>query len=159
MIRIGTGWDIHPLTEGRDLVLGGVVIDSPKGCAGHSDGDALLHAIIDAMLGAAGLEDIGTQFPDTDETYRGISSLTLLRAAHDLIRENGFNVVNIDSTVILQRPKLAPYRNEMCIRIANALDLDEDCVSVKAKTAEHMLGELGEGNAVMAQAAVLVESV
>lgn len=156
-MRIGTGWDIHPLVEGRDLILGGVTIENSKGCAGHSDGDALLHAIIDAMLGAAGLEDIGTQFPDTDETYRDISSLTLLRVAHDLVRENGYNVVNVDSTIILQSPRLAPYKNEMCIRIAQALDLDEDCVSVKAKTAEHMLCELGRSDAVVAQAAVLLE--
>ena len=156
-MRVGTGWDIHPLVEGRDLILGGVTIENSKGCAGHSDGDALLHAIIDAMLGAAGLEDIGTQFPDTDETYRDISSLTLLRVAHDLVRENGYNVVNVDSTIILQSPRLAPYKNEMCIRIAQALDLDEDCVSVKAKTAEHMLCELGRSDAVVAQAAVLLE--
>ena len=158
-MRVGTGWDIHPLVEGRDLILGGVTIENPKGCAGHSDGDALLHAIIDAMLGAAGLEDIGTQFPDTDESYRDISSLTLLRVAHDLVRENGYTVVNVDSTVILQSPKLAPYKNEMCIRIASALDLDEDCVSVKAKTAEHMLCELGRSGAVVAQAAVLLEEI
>lgn len=156
-MRVGTGWDIHPLVEGRDLILGGVTIENSKGCAGHSDGDALLHAIIDAMLGAAGLEDIGTQFPDTDETYRDISSLTLLRVAHDLVRENGYNVVNVDSTIILQSPRLAPYKNEMCIRIAQALDLDGDCVSVKAKTAEHMLCELGGSDAVVAQAAVLLE--
>jgi len=156
-MRVGTGWDIHPLVEGRVLILGGVEIENSKGCAGHSDGDALLHAIIDAMLGAAGLEDIGTQFPDTDPEYKDISSLTLLRVAHDLVRENGFNVVNVDSTIILQSPKLAPYKNEMCIKIANALDLDEDCVSVKAKTAEHMLCELGRSDAVVAQAAVLLE--
>jgi len=156
-MRVGTGWDIHPLVEGRDLILGGVEIENSKGCAGHSDGDALLHAIIDAMLGAAGLEDIGTQFPDTDPSYKDISSLTLLRVAHDLVRESGYNVVNVDSTIILQSPKLAHYKNEMCRIIASALDLDEDCVSVKAKTAEHMLCELGRSDAVVAQAAVLLE--
>lgn len=156
-MRVGTGWDIHPLVEGRTLILGGVEIENSKGCAGHSDGDALIHAIIDAMLGAAGLEDIGTQFPDTDESYKDISSLTLLRVAHDLVRENGYNVVNVDSTVILQSPKLGPYKSQMCKKIAASLDLDEDCVSVKAKTAEHMLCELGKSDAVIAQAAVLLE--
>jgi len=156
-MRVGTGWDIHPLVEGRDLILGGVVIENPKGCAGHSDGDALVHAIIDAMLGAAGLEDIGTQFPDTDDSYKDIASLTLLRVAHDLVREAGYTVVNVDSTVILQSPKLAPHKARMCSLIAQALDLDEDCVSVKAKTAEHMLCELGNSDAVIAQAAVLIE--
>ena len=158
-MRIGTGWDIHPLVEGRTLVLGGVEIENPKGCAGHSDGDALLHAIIDAMFGAAGLDDIGTRFPDSDPSYKDISSLTLLRLAHDIIRENGYTVSNVDSTVILQSPKLGPYKEEMRTRIARALDIDEDCVGVKAKTAEHLLGELGSSNAVAAQAVVLIEEV
>lgn len=156
-MRVGTGWDIHPLVEGRDLVLGGVYIENNKGCAGHSDGDALIHAVIDAMLGAAGLGDIGDMFPDTDETYRGISSVVLLRIANDRLRENDFEIVNVDCTVILQSPKLGAYKDRMCETIAEALDLDLNMVNVKAKTAEHMLGELGSSNAVMAQAAVLLE--
>ena len=156
-MRIGTGWDIHPLVEGRDLVLGGVYIENDRGCLGHSDGDALIHAVIDAMLGAAGLGDIGDMFPDTDETFRGISSVVLLRLANDKLRENDFDIVNVDCTVILQSPKLGHYKDRMREAIAEALDLDVDKVNVKAKTAEHMMGELGSSDAVMAQAAVLIE--
>ena len=156
-MRIGTGWDIHPLVEGRDLVLGGVYIENDRGCLGHSDGDALIHAVIDAMLGAAGLGDIGDMFPDTDETFRGISSVVLLRLANDKLRENDFDIVNVDCTVILQSPKLGHYKDRMRETIAEALDLDVNSVNVKAKTAEHMMGELGSSDAVMAQAVVLIE--
>ncbi len=156
-MRIGTGWDIHPLVEGRDLVLGGVYIENDRGCLGHSDGDALIHAVIDAMLGAAGLGDIGDMFPDTDETFRGISSVVLLRLANDKLRENDFDIVNVDCTVIIQSPKLGHYKDRMRETIAEALDLDVDSVNVKAKTAEHIMGELGSSDAVMAQAAVLIE--
>lgn len=157
MLRVGTGWDIHKLVEKRDLILGGVVVESPKGCLGHSDGDALCHAIIDAMLGACGLDDIGTQFPDTDSQYKDVSSRVLLRMTNDMIREHGWNLVNIDTTVILQNPKLKPYVSEIRESLAEALDLDEDCIGVKAKTAEGMLGELGTADAVVAQAVVLIE--
>jgi len=156
-MRIGTGWDIHPLVEGRDLVLGGVYIENDRGCLGHSDGDALIHAVIDAMLGAAGLGDIGDMFPDTDEMFRGISSVVLLRLANDKLRENDFDIVNVDCTVILQSPKLGHYKDRMRETIAEALDLDVNSVNVKAKTAEHMMGELGSSDAVMAQAVVLIE--
>lgn len=156
MKRAGTGWDIHRLAEGRALVLGGVTIPNSKGCVGHSDGDALIHAIIDAMLGAAGLGDIGTQFPDNDSKYKDINSCVLLRCANDLIREKDLHIVNIDSTVILQSPKLAPYIDSMKDCISEALDLEKEFIGVKAKTAEHMLAELGTGDAVAAQAVVLL---
>lgn len=157
MLRVGTGWDIHKLVEKRDLIIGGVVLESEKGCLGHSDGDALCHAIIDAMLGAAGLEDIGTQFPDNDPQYKDISSRVLLRITNDKIREQGWHIVNVDTTVILQSPKMKPYVTEIKQALAEALDLEEDCIGVKAKTAEQMLGELGTADAVVAQAVVLIE--
>lgn len=157
MNRIGTGWDIHKLVRKRDLVLGGVVIPNNKGCLGHSDGDALIHAIIDALLGAAGLDDIGTYFPDTDETYKDISSRVLLRMTHDLIRERDLDIVNIDTTVILESPKLHPYIDQMKESIAEALDLDVSRIAIKAKTAEGMLGELGKSDAVVCYACVLLE--
>lgn len=157
MLRVGTGWDIHKLTEGRDLVIGGVNIPSEKGCLGHSDGDALCHAIIDALLGACGLDDIGTQFPDTDPQYKDISSRVLLRLANDMIREKGYSIVNIDTTVILQSPKLKPYVQAMKESLSEALDLEEEFIGVKAKTAEKMLCELGTSDAVVAQAVVLIE--
>lgn len=157
MLRVGTGWDIHKLVEGRDLILGGVTIPSAKGCLGHSDGDALCHAIIDALLGACGLADIGTQFPDNDSQYKDISSRVLLRMTNDMIRERDFHIVNIDTTVILQSPKLHPYIDAIKDALSEALDLEEEFISVKAKTAENMLGELGTSDAVVAQAVVLIE--
>ena len=155
--KIGTGWDIHKLEEGRALVLGGVEIPSEKGCLGHSDGDAVMHAIIDALLGAAGLEDIGTCFPDTDPQYKDISSSVLMRMANDLIREDDWQIVNVDCTVILQNPKLVEYKHLMRQKIAEALDMRIQDVNVKAKTAEHMLGELGTGDAVAVQAIAMIE--
>lgn len=157
MFRVGTGFDIHPLKEGRPLILGGVEIPFEKGCEGHSDGDALIHSIIDAMLGAAGLDDIGTQYPDNDPTYKDIDSRVLLRVTNDKLRENDYEIVNIDCTVILQQPKLCSYKDAMKEEIAQALDIDESQVCVKAKTAEKMLGELGSSDAVAAQASVLIE--
>ena len=157
MKRIGTGWDIHKLVEGRSLVLGGVKIESEKGCLGHSDGDALIHAVIDSLLGAAALGDIGSHFPDTDAEYKGISSLVLLDKTAKLLAEKGYKIVNIDSTVILQSPKLFPYKEKMVQSIATCLGMDIDCISVKAKTAEHMLGELGTGDAVVCQAVAMIE--
>lgn len=156
-MRVGTGWDIHKLEEGRPLILGGVEIPNDKGCVGHSDGDALLHAIADALLGAAGMEDIGTQFPDTDPSYENIDSRVLLRLVNDKLRENDWSIVNIDSTVILQSPKLGPYKNLMKEQIASSLDIEEDKIAVKAKTAEKMMGELGTSDAVIAQSTVLIK--
>ena len=156
-MRVGTGWDIHRLTEGRDLVLGGVKIESPKGCLGHSDGDALIHAVIDSLLGACSLGDIGTLFPDTDPKYKGISSALLLENVVSLVREKGFRIVNVDTTVILQSPKLGLYKDSIRKRMAELLGVAEDCFCVKAKTAEHMLGELGTGDAVVCQSLCLVE--
>ena len=157
MSRIGTGWDIHALVEGRPLVLGGVSIESKKGCLGHSDGDALIHAVIDSILGACCLGDIGTLFPDTDPKYKGISSKTLLSEVMEKVRSKGFKIVNVDTTVILQSPKLGPYKDEIRRCMAKLLGLAEDCFSVKAKTAEHMLGELGSGDAVVCQAVCLID--
>ena len=157
MSRIGTGWDIHALVEGRPLILGGVSIESKKGCLGHSDGDALIHAVIDSILGACCLGDIGTLFPDTDPKYKGISSKTLLSEVMEKVRSNGFKIVNVDTTVILQSPKLGPYKDEIRRCMANLLGIAEDCFSVKAKTAEHMLGELGSGDAVVCQAVCLID--
>ena len=157
MSRIGTGWDIHALVEGRPLILGGVSIESKKGCLGHSDGDALIHAVIDSILGACCLGDIGTLFPDTDPKYKGISSKTLLSEVMEKVRSKGFKIVNVDTTVILQSPKLGPYKDEIRRCMANILGIAEDCFSVKAKTAEHMLGELGSGDAVVCRAICLVD--
>ena len=157
MSRIGTGWDIHALVEGRPLILGGVRIESTKGCLGHSDGDALIHAVIDSILGSCCLGDIGTLFPDTDPKYKGISSAVLLSQVMDLVRSKGFEIVNIDTTVILQSPKMGPYKDEIRHTMSKLLGIGEDCFSVKAKTAEHMLGELGSGDAVVCQAVCLVD--
>ena len=157
MSRIGTGWDIHALVEGRPLILGGVRIESTKGCLGHSDGDALIHAVIDSILGSCCLGDIGTLFPDTDPKYKGISSAVLLSQVVDLVRSKGFEIINIDTTVILQTPKLSPYKDEIRRTMSELLGIGEDCFSVKAKTAEHMLGELGSGDAVVCQAVCLVD--
>ncbi len=156
MNRIGTGWDIHKLAEGRNLVLGGVRIDSPKGCVGHSDGDALIHAVIDSLLGAAGLDDIGTLFPDNDSAYKDIDSAVLLEKTVSLVRSKGFSIVNVDTTVILQSPKLGPYKKAIRKRMSELLGISFDCFDVKAKTAEHMLGELGTADAVVCQAVCLL---
>lgn len=156
MNRIGLGWDIHKLVENRNLMLGGVKIPNCKGCSGHSDGDALIHAIIDAMLGSAGLSDIGSQFPDTDEKYKNISSLILLQKTFDMIREKGFRIVNIDATVILQTPKLSPYIATIKDTLSSVLEIPKENIGVKAKTAENMLGELGSSDAVCAMAVVLL---
>jgi len=153
--RIGEGWDVHALVPGRPLVLGGVTIPHAQGLLGHSDADALLHAITDALLGAAGLGDIGTHFPDTDERFRGADSAALLREAARRVREAGYEIGNIDSTVIAQAPKLAPHRAAMCERIAACLGVGLSCVNVKAKTAEK-LGPVGQGLAIEARAVALI---
>jgi 2-C-methyl-D-erythritol 2,4-cyclodiphosphate synthase len=153
--RIGQGWDTHVLVEGRPLVLGGVTIDWPKGLLGHSDADALLHAITDAVLGGAGLGDIGQHFPDTDERFRGADSMRLLVEAVSRVRAQGWRVGNIDATIVAQAPKLAPHIAAMCAGIAAALGLARGQVNVKAKTAEKM-GPVGEGKSMEAQAVVLL---
>lgn len=135
-MRIGQGYDVHKLTEGRKLILGGVDIPYEKGLAGHSDADVLVHAIMDALLGAAALGDIGQHFPDTDPAYKGISSMKLLEKVGELLEESGYAVENIDSTIIAQRPKLAAFRPQMAENIAHALHLETNQVSVKATTEE-----------------------
>lgn len=154
-IRIGEGWDIHALVEGRKLMLGGVEIPHHKGLLGHSDADALLHAITDALLGAAAMGDIGTLFPDTDAQFKGADSAVLLAEAARRVRAKGYEIGNVDSTVIAQAPKLAPHKVAMRIRIAQVLGVAVDQVNVKAKTAEKM-GPVGEGLAMEARAVVLL---
>ncbi len=155
MIRIGTGYDVHRLAEGLPLWLGGVQVPHSHGLVGHSDADVLLHAICDALLGAAALGDIGKHFPDTDPKYKGISSLKLLAHVGNLLKERGYTVGNIDSTVAAQRPKLAPYIEQMRQNIADTLGIDVDCVSVKATTTEH-LGFEGREEGISAQAAATI---
>ena len=153
--RIGQGWDTHALVVGRPLVLGGVAIPFEKGLAGHSDADALIHAVIDALLGAAGLGDIGTLFPDTDATFKDADSARLLQAAVMLVHQAGWRVGNIDVTVVAQAPRLGPYKAAMRTRLATLLAVPADCVNVKAKTAEKM-GPVGEGLSIEAQAVALL---
>jgi 2-C-methyl-D-erythritol 2,4-cyclodiphosphate synthase len=153
--RIGEGWDIHALVPARRLVIGGVEIPFERGLLGHSDADVLLHAITDALLGAAGLGDIGRHFPDTDERFRGADSAVLLAEAARRVREQGLRIGNVDSTVIAQSPKLALHIEAMRARIAQALDIAPANVNVKAKTAEK-LGPVGEGLAIEARAIVLL---
>ncbi len=157
MFRIGYGKDIHKFADNRKLIIGGVDIPFEKGLAGHSDADVLLHAVADALLGAAGLGDIGRHFPDTDQKYKDASSMNLLEITSGMIREAGYDVMNIDSVLILQHPKVAPYIKEMCGNIANVLKLDTDRISVKATTSEG-LGFEGRGEGVTAEAVVLLMS-
>jgi len=154
-LRIGQGIDFHRLENGITLWLGGVSITSEKGCVAHSDGDVLLHAICDALLGAAGLSDIGHQFPDTDQEFKNIDSKILLRRTFELITKSGFSVVNIDSTVCLEKPKIAPYIASMKETIAGILGIDQSDVSVKATTTEKM-GFMGRGEGVVAIAVALL---
>lgn len=153
--RAGHGWDTHQLAEGRPLVLGGITIPAEFGLQGHSDADVLSHAITDALLGAAALGDIGMHFPDTDPRWKGAGSLLFLRRALDLVHQLGFDVVNVDSTVILERPKLKDYRLAIRESLAAALELPVDRISVKFKTAEK-LGPVGEGRSAEAQAVVTI---
>lgn len=157
-MRIGQGYDVHRLTEGRDLILGGVKIPYEKGLLGHSDADVLTHAVMDALLGAAALGDIGQLFPDSDPAYEGADSIALLRKVGEVLEDHGYVVENIDSTVIAQRPKLLPYRPEMAENIAEALGLEASQVSVKATT-EEGLGFTGSGEGIAAQAIALLQSV
>lgn len=156
MFRIGNGYDVHVLTEGRKLILGGVEIPHTKGVLGHSDGDVLIHVIIDALLGALSLGDIGLHFPDTEEEYRGISSLLLLKKIKELVQEKGYRVGNIDAIIALQKPKLRPYIDIMREKIANILEIDVDRVSIKATT-EEKLGFTGREEGVKAYAVALLE--
>ncbi|HSB60840.1 MAG TPA: 2-C-methyl-D-erythritol 2,4-cyclodiphosphate synthase [Vicinamibacteria bacterium] len=156
MMRVGLGFDLHPLARGRPLVLGGLVLDSEVGLAGHSDADVLAHAVGEALLGALALGDLGRHFPDTDPRYRGISSLALLRHVSALVADRGGRPVNVDATVIAQAPRLAPLLPEMARRLAEALGLGADAVSVKAKSPEG-LGLLGRREGIAAMAVVGVE--
>lgn len=155
-MRIGQGYDVHRLTEGRKLIIGGVEIPYEKGLDGHSDADVLLHAIMDALLGAAALGDIGLLFPDTDEQFSGADSLKLLQKVKDVLDERGYSICNIDATVIAQEPKLRPYIDSMRQNIAETLKMDVSQVSVKATTEEH-LGFTGRKEGIAAQAIVLID--
>ena len=155
---MGHGYDVHRLTEGRRLILGGVDIPYEKGLLGHSDADVLVHALMDAMLGAAALGDIGKLFPDNDPEYEGADSIELLRRVRAAVAEKGYRLGNADCTVIAQRPKLAPYIDTMRANIARALDADIDLISVKATT-EERLGFTGEGLGIAAHAVVLLENI
>lgn len=156
-IRIGEGWDVHALVAGRKLILGGVDIPHVTGLLGHSDADVLLHAITDALLGAAALGDIGRHFPDTSADFKDADSWLLLQRTGKLVVDKGYAIINIDSTVIAQAPKLAPHIDAMRGRIAAALNLDIGAVNVKAKTAEK-LGPVGEGKSMEARAVVLIQT-
>lgn len=157
-MRIGHGYDVHRLVEGRKLILGGVEIPFEKGLDGHSDADVLVHAVMDALLGAAALGDIGKLFPDSDERYLGADSIGLLKTVRTVLEEDGWKLSNLDATVIAQRPKLAPYIDTMRKRIADALKTDAENVSVKATT-EERLGFTGSGEGIAAHAVCLIERV
>ena len=158
MIRAGHGFDAHRLVEGRPFVLGGVTIPFERGPLGHSDGDALTHAICDALLGAASLGDLGAHFPDTDPQWKGANSLTLLAAVHEQLVRRGWTIGNVDATVVVQFPKLAPYIAPMRDALAEALTLDIDAISVKAKTSEGM-GYTGDGSGIVAYAVALITTL
>ena len=154
-MRIGIGYDVHRLTEDRDLILGGVKIPFDRGLLGHSDADVAAHAVMDALLGAAALGDIGALFPDTDDAFENADSMELLRTVRKMINENGFEISNIDVTIVAQKPKMAPYITQMCASLADALLIDVKCVSVKATT-EEGLGFTGSGDAIAAHAVTLL---
>ena len=157
-MRIGHGYDVHKLAENRELIIGGVNIPFEKGLLGHSDADVLLHAICDALLGGAALGDIGKHFPDTDPEFRGVDSMLLLKKVAELLWDKGYKIINIDSTVLAQRPKLSPYILKMRENIASMAGVDTDCVSVKATT-EEGLGFTGEGLGIAAHAVCLIDKV
>jgi 2-C-methyl-D-erythritol 2,4-cyclodiphosphate synthase len=154
--RIGHGFDVHQLDEGRDLYIGGVNIPHTKGCIAHSDGDVLIHAICDAMLGAAALRDIGFHFPDTDQDFKNIDSKILLKKTHKLIFEKGYSIINIDSTICLQKPKIQEYIPKMIRTLASILNTVEENISIKATTTEK-LGYVGREEGISAHAVVLIE--
>ena len=155
MIRIGNGYDVHKLTEGRDLILGGVKIEHTMGLLGHSDADVLVHAVMDALIGAAALGDIGGLFPDTDEAYKGADSILLLKKVVALLKEKGYEIVNVDSILVAQKPKISPYIQKMRENIAKALEIEVDFVSVKATT-EEKLGFTGREEGISAHAVCLI---
>ena len=155
-MRIGMGYDVHKLVEGRDLIIGGVIIPYEKGLLGHSDADVLVHAVMDALLGAAALGDIGRHFPDSSDEFLGISSLVLLGRVKKILDEAGYIVSNIDVTVVLQKPKLLPHIPSMIENIASTLGLDKGCVNIKATTEEH-LGFTGSGEGACAHAVALIQ--
>ena len=155
MMRVGMGYDVHKLVEGRDLILGGVKIDWEKGLLGHSDADVLLHAIMDALLGAAALGDIGRHFPDTDEKYKGISSIKLLQHVGALLEENMYVINNIDATIIAQKPKMAPHIPQMRANMAKAMGINESQLNIKATT-EEKLGFTGREEGIASQAICLL---
>jgi len=157
MIRIGTGYDVHKLVKDRKLILGGVEIEHTSGLLGHSDADVLVHAIMDSLLGAAALGDIGKHFPDTDDRYKGISSIELLKRVKDILAGSGYAVSNIDSTIIAQKPKLLPYIETMRHNIADALDININCINVKATTTEK-LGFEGQELGISADAVCIIKS-
>jgi 2-C-methyl-D-erythritol 2,4-cyclodiphosphate synthase len=157
-LRIGTGWDLHRLIEGRKLVLGGAIIPFHLGEDAHSDGDVLIHAIIDATLGSACLGDIGTHFPPSDPQYKNISSQILLEKTIELLTETGYRIINLDTTIILQEPKLSPFINIIRENLASFMSLHIDCISVKAKTKEKM-DATGEGRSIESFASVLIEEI
>ncbi|OSS42198.1 2-C-methyl-D-erythritol 2,4-cyclodiphosphate synthase [Desulfurella amilsii] len=156
MLKVGIGYDLHRLQKNRKLVIGGVEIDSDIGAYSHSDGDCLLHALVDAILGAAGLGDIGEHFPDTDDAYKNAKSILFVTKTLDLIKKNGFKIVNVDATVLLERPKLASYKLKIKKNMANLLEIDERFVNIKAKTNEKV-DEIGKGLAIAAYVVVLLE--
>ena len=156
MYRIGTGYDIHKLTTGRDLIIGGVKITHEKGLLGHSDADVLIHAIIDSLLGALALSDIGTLFPDTDPKYKDADSTILLKNVYNLIKQKGYCVVNLDSNIIAQQPKMMPYIPKMKEVLCKILETDNDVISIKAKTKEK-LDAVGQGLAIEAYVSVLLK--
>ncbi len=157
-MRIGTGYDVHKLVEDRELILGGVKIPYEKGLLGHSDADVLVHAVMDALLGAAALGDIGKHFPDTSDEYKGISSIALLKKVKELLEEKLYFIENIDATVIAQKPKLAPYLPEMLQNLADALGIELDRINIKATT-EEGLGFTGAGLGIAANAVCLLETM
>lgn len=155
MVKTGIGYDVHPLAKGEELIIGGVKIDSPEGSVGHSDGDVLLHAIVDALLGATNLGDIGQHFPSSDESWRGKESIHFLEHAISLVREKGFEIDHIDSTVILEEPKIADIIPEMIYKISYTLQIEESTVSIKATTTDKM-GFIGRGEGVGAVAVATI---
>ena len=155
-MRIGMGYDVHRLVEGRKLVLGGVTIPFEKGLLGHSDADVLLHAVCDALLGAAGLGDIGLHFPDTDSEYKDVASIKILAKTYELISNNGFTIMNLDSTIFADAPKLSPYRDAMQKNISRTIEIEQDRVNIKATTFEG-LGMIGKGEGIGAMCIALID--
>jgi 2-C-methyl-D-erythritol 2,4-cyclodiphosphate synthase len=155
-MRVGIGYDVHPLVSGRNLVLGGVQIPYNKGLSGHSDADVLTHAVIDALLGAAGLKDIGNQFPPEDPKYKSISSLVLLEEVNKTIRSKGFKIINIDVTVVAENPKVSPFIDDMCNKLCQTLKINPEQIMVKATTTDG-IGSIGKGQGIASLAIVSVE--